>query len=378
VLSARSSPRLAVSYHHVWFSQDARGYTMLLTWTLVASWLLVSALERNTRKLWVGYAVVAALGTYTHLTMLFVVAAHCLIYAWTEFKRRELPVAARADGLLFGFGLAGLLTVQFYALVLPQLFAGTLREGTSGEIKTWSSPLWAALELLRGMGLAYHHVAVFAVVGTLVAIGCVGLLRECPMPLALTVLPVAICAAVVLGSGHHVWPRFLFFASGLAILVLTAGVMTAGRWASARFLPRVDPRLSATLFVSVLVVVSATAVPAAYGPKQDYAGARDLVQSSRRVGDRVAVVGAARWPYQHFYHLDWTAVEDPVGLDRVRDGARRVWLVYTFPVEFDELFTDLSPIVRRDFQVIGRFRGTLNGGDVVVTRSIEVLNGRGG
>ena len=32
---------LTFSYHHVWFSQNARGYTGLLFWTLIASWLFV-------------------------------------------------------------------------------------------------------------------------------------------------------------------------------------------------------------------------------------------------------------------------------------------------------------------------------------------------
>ena len=67
---------LAVSYHHVWFSQNARGYTALAFFALSATLLLLRVLEDGHRRDALGYAVVAALGTYTHLTMACVVAAH--------------------------------------------------------------------------------------------------------------------------------------------------------------------------------------------------------------------------------------------------------------------------------------------------------------
>ena len=36
---------MTVSYHHIWFSQNARGYSALLFWTLVSSWLFARALR---------------------------------------------------------------------------------------------------------------------------------------------------------------------------------------------------------------------------------------------------------------------------------------------------------------------------------------------
>ena len=35
-----SAAVLTFSYHHIWFSQNARGYTALLFWTILSSWLL--------------------------------------------------------------------------------------------------------------------------------------------------------------------------------------------------------------------------------------------------------------------------------------------------------------------------------------------------
>ena len=72
---------LTVSYHHIWFSQNARGYTALLFWVLLATFLLLRLLSTENRALVVAYGVVAALGSYTHLTMVFVVIGHALICA---------------------------------------------------------------------------------------------------------------------------------------------------------------------------------------------------------------------------------------------------------------------------------------------------------
>ena len=71
---------MAFSYHHVWFSQNARGYTGLLMTTLFATWALLEALERDGWKWWVLYAAAIVTGMWIHMTMAFVVAAHGIIY----------------------------------------------------------------------------------------------------------------------------------------------------------------------------------------------------------------------------------------------------------------------------------------------------------
>src|SRR5262245_62020627 len=53
---------LALSYHHIWFSQDARGYTGLAFWTLLSSIFLLQGLRHNRARWYIGYAVAASLG----------------------------------------------------------------------------------------------------------------------------------------------------------------------------------------------------------------------------------------------------------------------------------------------------------------------------
>ncbi len=56
---------LCVSYHHVWFSQNARGYSLLAFFVLLSTDLLVRGLRgRETGRMpwYLGYALAAALG----------------------------------------------------------------------------------------------------------------------------------------------------------------------------------------------------------------------------------------------------------------------------------------------------------------------------
>ncbi|MGH9935780.1 MAG: glycosyltransferase family 39 protein, partial [Blastocatellia bacterium] len=70
---------MTVSYHHVWFSQNARGYMGLLCFTLLATWLWLEALSRNEWRWWLGYVAAVTLGAWIQLMMAFVVAAHVLL-----------------------------------------------------------------------------------------------------------------------------------------------------------------------------------------------------------------------------------------------------------------------------------------------------------
>ncbi|MGH7657955.1 MAG: glycosyltransferase family 39 protein, partial [Gemmatimonadales bacterium] len=115
---------LTFSYQHVWFSQNARGYTGLLLFTLLGSFAFLELLggpaERRRRDVAI-YAITMAFATWTHVTGAFVVLAHGLI--WTVLslrggrRGRMAPLAAM---VLAGFG-----SILLYAPVLPQLF-GTI------------------------------------------------------------------------------------------------------------------------------------------------------------------------------------------------------------------------------------------------------------
>jgi mannosyltransferase len=211
-------------------------------------------------------------------------------------------------------------------------------------------------------------------------VGLVSFVRTAPAVATLLIVPVTLCAAVVIGSGHHVWPRFFFFAFGFAVLIVVRGASVLGRWIGTGLgLAPARAIQAATLASLLLVAGAAVALPRAYAPKQDFEGALKFVEASRAPGDSVVTVGLATMPYQRFYKANWGSVESVESLEEVRSRGRRTWLVYTLPPHLDAVYPDLMLRIRNEFQVVRIFPGTLSGGAVIVCRSEGIpRSARGG
>jgi mannosyltransferase len=364
---------LTFSYHHIWFSQNARGYSALLFFTLLASWLLVRALEERRPDLWLWFALATALGVYAHLTMMFVTLGHFAVYVTALWSRRKQIWPNRWTGLFWGFGLAGLLTFQLYALVLPQVLHG-LNE--TSEVAEWKQPLWTLLELLKGLELSFAGglVAVAAL-----AVGAVGLwsyLRTSPALVQMLIMPPLLGAAVVIGAGHHLWPRFFFFAFGFAALVAMRGAVAMSEWVARRMaLPSTRAALVGLAAGAALVLVSAKSIPYVYAPKQDFAGALAFVEASQQPGDAIVTVGLASFTYQNLYKLNWEEIKTVGELNSVRASAKRTWLVYTLAPEAEAAYPDVMQSVQRDFKVIKDFYGSVGDGDIYVCMAETPVDG---
>jgi 4-amino-4-deoxy-L-arabinose transferase-like glycosyltransferase len=362
-----SAALLTFSYTHIWFSQNARGYSGLLFWTVLSSWLLLRALREAQPRLWFAYSAAVALGAYTHITMLFVILGHLIIYLWEFGRRRELSLNA-LRGLFLGFVFSGLFTLVLYALVLPQILGGAGREPS--VVAEWKNPLWTVLEIIKGMQISFSSG--FVALGALAVFGA-GLLnyiRTRPEIVMLFVIAPVVGAAVVIALGHHLWPRFFLFAMGFAVLIVMRGAMQWAEWSMRvlRWPLSRSPRMG-TALCSGLILVSAISIPFAYGPKQDYAGALEFVQASMAPGDIVVTAGLAAFPYNNFYGKDWQEVTRVEGLDSIRSSAKRTWLVYTFPTVLESTSPEIMTSIARDFRVIKEFYGTVGDGTVFVCRS---------
>ncbi|MBI1789551.1 MAG: glycosyltransferase family 39 protein [Acidobacteria bacterium] len=354
-----ASALFAFSYHHIWFSQNARGYSGLLFWTLLASWLLLRALREDRAQIWVGYAAAAALGVFTQATIVFVLVGHALIAGYYLVRRRQVV------GPALGFGMGALLTFQLHALALPQVFLDVKK--TVSVVNEWKRPLWALAELASGLQVNFAGGVAAVGAVALFGAGMASFLRRRPEVVALLLLPPALGASVVLAMGHHIWPRFFYFAFGFAALIVIRGATVLGDWAArlARQPGRSGLVSGACCFG--LIAVSAASVPFAYGPKQDFGGAHDFVEANRTVGDAVVTADLASYVYSRYYRKsEWTAVESAAQLAAVRARSRRTWLIYTLEPVLAAEQAEVYGVVKRDFRVVKRFGGTLKNGAVVV------------
>lgn len=108
----------------IYFSQQARGYSGMLLFSLLALYFFLRAVKDNRPILWAGYAVSLAVGIYMHFFMLIVIPVHAL-YAgipatasWRKTRRLrwDHPAVRLAAGYAAASGAA---LIAAYLLYLP-------------------------------------------------------------------------------------------------------------------------------------------------------------------------------------------------------------------------------------------------------------------
>ncbi len=369
---------MTVSYHHVWFSQNARGYTGLLMTTILATWAWLEALERDEWKWWILYIAAVVTGMWIHMTMAFVVAAHGIVY----LSFLALPRAAGGDGEIALERRAGLkpiaawllsctVTLQLYALSIPEF----LRTGLHEESKNseWTNPLWVLTESIQNLSIGFAGVGVVFVGAAFVLFGWFMIFRQNRRAAILMVLPAVLSGGLMLSLGHNLFPRFFFFVMGFGILIVIYGALE---------LPEIATRMFAGLrsrtafakklgvgFAAVMIALSLYTVPRNYAlPKQDFTGAKDYVEGQLTPGSKAVAVNLAGDMFAKYYAPNWLTTRDASVLDAVEHQNKDVWLVYTMPFEIRAFSPELWNTIQNDYEIVRTFPGTLNGGEVVVCR----------
>jgi mannosyltransferase len=356
-----------VSYHHIWFSQNARGYMGLLFFTNLATWLWLEAMDRDDWRTWTGYAASVALGLWIHMTMLFVVGAHFLIFLAVWLRSGREP--ARLKRAAAAFLLCGTLTLQVYALALPEFFRSAVSEISMPS--EWTNPLWMIAESVRNLEIGFAALAVVLAGGFLVAAGWFDILRIQARAAWAMVLPALFGGAAMLAMGHNLWPRFFFFCMGFGLLIVVHGAVLLPRVVCALW-PGLTPDSgwkAGYAMAGLMILASASTVPRCYAlPKQDFTGARDYLSRQREAGDAVIAVGLAGHAYGEYYAPQWPVATTAAELSAIRQGHARTFVVYTLPIELKAFQPALWQAVEAGYEPVKVFYGSLGGGEVYVCR----------
>ena len=138
-----ASALMTVNYQHVWFSQNARGYTGMLFWTLLTSIFLIRCANNGNSRDWILYGLTAALGIYTDLMMACVVAGHLLLYCWLLVSAARSGRRSHAASWLRYVEppLAASWLCSWYGPVVPEILAHTVGVARDPVRYEWASPL---------------------------------------------------------------------------------------------------------------------------------------------------------------------------------------------------------------------------------------------
>jgi len=366
---------VAIAYHAVWFSQNARGYTGILFATTLGTELFLRGCAAPRARTWLAYAATIALGMSFHLTMGFVALAHGLV--WIALALRA-PDRRLANVLppLGGLALAGTLALLCYGLVLPQIVAFYQQPaaGVTTAAVAWKSPLWLFAETIRGFGVPVALGSLALGVGMLpFAWSGLALLRRAPAVAFCFVLPGALLLALLVALERNLWPRFFLNAFGFAALLGVDGMLRIGAALAVR--TRVTQRLARLAphaLASALVLASALAPPLPRLwtlPKQDLRGARDYARAHAAPGDAIVGLDLTGEDYRAYYAPEFALAFTQAELEaRAARGTARTWVIYSFGGYIEAREPELWRTLE-SFEEAAAFPGTLGGGTIIVRRS---------
>ncbi|MEZ5922147.1 MAG: glycosyltransferase family 39 protein [Parvularculaceae bacterium] len=371
---------LAISYHHVWFSQNARGYTMLLFWTTLATTLFLEGAKRNSARIWTAYGIVFAAAMYSHLSAAFYYTAHGIIYSTYLFNRfalgrnKESPLAGMYP--FFGMALGVILTLLAYApmvLEMPSTFGGVRNTAASSPLAQWTDPIFVLRNLVEQFLSFGPFMAIVLPPVTGVALfGAYKIWKEDRLLAAIYLLQFPITIVALKIAGMRIWPRFFFVEISFLYLALVVGVFVIAGILGAAAARRMkfDGAENLLKFAAAISMVSGASLLLArnyQAPKQDFAGAVALVNQDAGANDLRTVYGVTAEPVISYYAPDWSELTPE--MIRAFRGEQRIWVVVAFRFQVEGRDPDLWREFEEKFVLRKRLPGTLGGGDVLIYES---------
>ncbi len=366
---------LAISFHHIWFSQNARGYSELAFWCTLGMILFLRGIARPKLGIWIGYGLCLALAVFTHLTGAFFFLAQGLIWLFIAIRARLTdrvygPVV-RLPAL--GFLLGGVLTLVLYAPILPSVIAvtGDIAQGSASDVmQEYQSPVWTVIEAVRsGFGDLGPLLSVIALsVMVLILFGARALWQRDRI-FALTVfVHIPLTMLILTAVGMRIWPRFFFADIGFLMLLIVLGVRLCTD-IFARYVPLIAPRPLFGVAVIAMVLVSSGLASRNYlAPKQNLAGAYELTQRLRAPDEPVYGVGVGTdIIFNDHYGANWGVVENAAQFSTALSIPGPLYLVVTFPGRYSRAIPELAALADSGaLELVNRFAGTLGDGAVII------------
>lgn len=318
---AAAAVLLAISPFHVWYSQEARPYALLLLLGVAAMWLLERLRDDPTRRgERVAFVLVAAATFYCHtvaIPLLVVLAGYAGLTA-DPGRRREWLVTFAAVGLVAAPALLRLLLIPPTVSANSQYRFDPAHVGYTFWAFGTGFSLGPNLIELRTQGVASlreHGLLIGAASAVLAVVLFAGARRLRTAPAAVRgvlaawlFFPVAFAVLGTLITKHPYNVRYAILAFPPFVLCLAAG-LTGFRARTARI-----AAAAALVTVSALSLANYFSDPSYQ--REDNRGAARFLQAHARPGDLVIVsAGYTAVPLRH-YPL-------PAGLDLVPYPARR-------------------------------------------------------
>ena len=316
---------LAVSYHHIYFSQNARGYTLYLFLALVATELMLTLLKEMRWPTALAYIAIAALAAYSQTAGLTLGPGQLLVALAVVSFGPKPTGAPQPRQLLAMLALTLAAILLLYAPIIADSTGYTSSVAGEEAPVARSARLFDLLiELIRGLVPAFSHALILAAIAALCALGAWDFLRRQRAPLALLLVPIALSLLAMAALGGALHSRYFLLALIAGYLVGVRGLVIIGKKIAPAGWAR--PALGA----AVVAVASFPLLSYFSVPKQDFLGALREVRAAAAPTDRTVAADLAAHVYQRYYAPEFPAVENLEELLREEASGQPVWVITTF------------------------------------------------
>ncbi len=339
---------------------EARGYSMMICFSATATWILVATRTRDRAWLWCAYAIVCALGVWTHFVTAFVPIGHAVWLIWRAIRHTETGWAIRGA---FTLTLATILSIALYAPAIPDLInAQSIYVASSGTEPSVLGP--EGLHALLQLGGSWYPWAAWA--GLLILL--IGLTTTPPKPkndsrpllrevgvVAMLGLPLMVVVVSLFDS--WMYARFGLFSLPGAVLLMAGGIEYLWR------------RNSIAALSLLLVVVAISAADLIVRPaKQPLRDAAEFVAQQHTDNDSILVIGLAHRVMDVYLFEPQPAYSLRHGFDLPQklNDVHPQWIILYYP---NHLSTDHATLLQQHgYKAIQDFPGWVdwNNGSVQV------------
>ena len=364
----------ALSYHQVWFSQNARGYTELAFWCTLGLILFLRGLAAPTYRIWIAFGVSLVAAVLTHLTAAFFFIALGVVWTFIlgtsgqKFSRSHviMPICVSLLGLALIF-LA-------YIPLLPSLLETLGNVSSSSALdpmKEYQNPLWTIFEGARTAfgrsGLLMYLAAASGLLA--IGLGALGSHRSAPLFAPIVCVHVCVTIAALLALEMRIWPRFFFVDIGLFLVLIVIGCDVAARQlAKIAGRPQMEKALY-SVAIFAMAVLSVGLLQRNYAaPKQDMSAAFQLAEEFREPGERIYSIGPSSQIYNGYFEANWGSIRTPQDYLQALADPGPFTVVVTFPARSFRTLPQMKEDIGETLQIAGYLRGTLGDGDIFLLK----------
>jgi len=361
---------MAVSYHHVFISQNARGYSALIFFYLVASYFFLQFYQTKSISIRNGsiYIITIVLVTYSVPFGSFIPAAHFLLAFFSYLLNRNqvrtfppFPIS-RFVCLIF---VAGTITTLLYLPFITNMLSHA-QMNLNSKAEGPRLGVWLFIELIQGLSNAF-----FGVSGLIIAfiIGVIGLIvwyKSNAISVFVLALPLILQASVFIFLGFGIHPRYfaialpcVFLAGGHTLAVFTQQIIKYFA------ISEIKQEFCVALCLTAIIFVSALPLNRYYKfPKQDFEGAIKYVEKLAAIDHIKVGVLYAGTALTYYHNADFIKVDSQNKLLELESKTNQIWLVTTLEQIGSVAEPELLQYIKHNYKLVETLPGTIGDGDI--------------